>query len=324
MRDGERIVVRDLATGGAVGSFAIDSSPCGGLELSQAIRSGWFPALAFVDDEVLVLLGASGRVCQWAIAAGEPPRPVGLGVVQHPYDALGVPGAGLLPLAKGRIVVAGDDGVLRPWAPAPPDGPAVPAADRGVRHCWPPVLAGDGRYLLQSCLRFAANTLTRLLLVRDSGTLEQLASWSNEAATKTFDGRAFEPSATGVVAAGAAPGIVALANGPIVLVWTAATIAPGQAALEPHEPTIVLSSALGGVASSDSGRPLPPLLAFSHDGSRLIVGHLGCVVLDTATWREVWRCQTHYGSMGAELMEGIVMTPDGRHIVTHEALYALP
>ena len=322
VRDGGRIVVRDLATGGAVGSFALDTSPCGGLELSPAVRSGWFPALAFVDEEELVLIGASGRLCQWAIASGEPPRPVGPGVVRHAYDTLGVPRAGLVPSADGRIVVAGDDGVLRPWAPATANSPAVAAAERGVGDCWPPVPVGHGRLLLQSCLRFAANTLSRLLLVRDAGTLEQLASWSTEAATKTVDGRAFAPAATGVVAA--APGIVALADGPIVLVWTDAIPALEQAAAEQHEPSIVLSSALGGVARSDSGRPLPPLLAFSRDGSRLIVGHFGCVVLDTETWAEIWRCETHYGSMGAELMEGLAMTPDGRHVVTHEALYALP
>ncbi len=324
VRDGERIVVRDLATGGAVGSFPIDSSPCGGLELSPAVRSMWFPALAFAEEEVLVLIGASGRVCRWEVASGEPPRPTGAGVVWRAYDSLGVPLAGPLPLAEGHVVVGGDDGVLRPWAPATAESPAVAAAERGIGDCWPPVAGGAGRHLLQSCLRFAANRLTRLLLVRDAQTLEPLASWSIEAATTTLDGRAFDPTATGLAAAGATSGLVALANGFIVLVWTDATMALGQAAPELHEPTIVLSSALGGVASSDSGRPLPPLLAFSRDGGRLIVGHFGCVVLDTATWGEVWRCETDYGSMGSELMEGLAMTPDGRHIVTHEALYALP
>jgi hypothetical protein len=191
----------------------------------------------------------------------------------------------------------------------------------------------------------------RVLVVREPTTRAPREVWRGSAPGQLpFMPISFDLGSAGAIAVDAARGRVALLHGPFVELFAVAEKTDGTMRLDPL-PFLPLSSALGATStvhpksmrgySTDlhvahyghyviAGRsptilrPMPQVLQFSADGTRLAAGFVGCVVWDTASWREVWRCDLEDETRQNELRRGFAMTADGRHIVTDDGLYRLP
>jgi hypothetical protein len=191
----------------------------------------------------------------------------------------------------------------------------------------------------------------RVLVVREPTTQAPREVWRGSAPGQLpFMPISFDLGSAGAIAVDAARGRVALLHGPFVELFAVAEKTDGTMRLDPL-PFLPLSSALGATSTvhpkSMRGystglhvahyghyviagrsptilRPMPQVLQFSADGTRLAAGFVGCVVWDTASWREVWRCDLEDETRQNELRRGFAMTADGRHIVTDDGLYRLP
>ena len=193
----------------------------------------------------------------------------------------------------------------------------------------------------------------RVLVLREPASFAPRELWRGPAPGKLpFHRPGFDLRHAGAIAVDRAHGRVALLHGPLVELFALALATDGTLHLDPL-PLLPLSSAHGALITDDpllaattsstslpgahslevrdadrgwlqSVVPMPQVLQFSADGSRLAAGFVGCVVWDTGTWREVWRCDLEEGWRVPELRRGFALTPDGRHIVTDDGLYRLP
>lgn len=192
----------------------------------------------------------------------------------------------------------------------------------------------------------------RVLVVREPTTLAPREIWWGPAPGHLpFLPHGFDLRSTGAIAVDPAQPRLALLHGPFVELFAVTTTTDGTPGLDPL-PLLPLSSAHGAMTTTHyysfhgystdlpgahyaesrdaEGRtlagllPMPQVLQFSADGSRLAAGFVGCVVWDTASWREVWRCDLEDETRQNELRRGFALTADGRHIVTDDGLYRLP
>ncbi len=193
----------------------------------------------------------------------------------------------------------------------------------------------------------------RLLVLREPASLAPRELWRGPApGNLPFHRRGFDLRNAGAIAVDQAQGRVALLHGPLVELFQLVPGADGSPRLDPL-PLLPLSSGHGALitdapllaaTTSSTGLPgqhfrevqdaerrwlqsvvpMPQVLQFSADGMRLAAGFVGCVVWETDSWREVWRCDLEDETRRHELRRGFAMTADGRHIVTDDGLYRLP
>lgn len=292
-------------------------------------------AVLFSSEDRLLVADIDGGLCSWEPATGLARRLVVDGGVAD--------GANLMAIDATRVAIATIKGSVRIHNRLTGDLLVAGDTPMLLRYCTAPIGVSAGRHLVQSCL---GGIDRRILVLRSADDLMVLDIAEATAPTALpFVNSYFEPDRAGQLALDSAGGRVALLDGPFVRLLEVAADDTGRARLRDLSP-VLLSTALGAATlevpvgyrtygghggeplqSADGWqlvRPMPPVLAFSADGSRLAAGFVGCVVWDTVFWREVWRCDLEDDERRAELRRGFALTPDGRHIVTDTALYALP
>lgn len=338
LRTASDILVHASVDGGTVGRLYATTPLCGRLQQPSGSEVEIARAELFSGEERLLVADMDGGLCSWEPATGLARRLFG--------DEGGGRAAGgrwLAAIDATRVALADGQGAV-----AIQDrltGALLVAGDPPMRlwGCTAPLGVTDGRHLVQSCL---AGIDRRILLLRSTDDLSVLdIAEATAPSALPFVPSYFRPDRAGQLALDAAGGRVALLDGPFVRLLEVAADDSGSPRLQALSP-ILLSTALGATAleipvgyrfyganggeplqSSDGrylARPMPPVLAFSADGSRLVAGFVGCVVWDTATWREIWRCDAEDDDRRAELRRGLALTPDGRHIMTNAGIYELP